>query len=681
MQKPDLSHLPNTAGVYLHKNSAGEIIYVGKAVNLKSRVNQYWQKSSHQSSFKTAVLAEESVRVDYLETLSEIDALFLEAELIKRYQPKFNIELKDDKSATYVRIPYQDPIPAVSFTREPKDDGANYIGPFYSAAPIYAAMRILRRAIPYSTHKKIPKKPCLNFQIGTCPGPETENFDAKKYRSDLKKLEKILKGERKLVQSALQTKMQDAADRQDFEQAARFRNRLRALQRLSKLKLKEQEVLGIDDALAGLRELFGLGRDPRHIEGFDISHMSGKEVVASQVVFKNGVSSRTDYRNYKLKVQQNDDFASMAEVIGRRLSSKNIAKWGIPDLILIDGGRGQLAAAMNSAQAAMKDGSGITYIEGSANPLRLAAPPQGEDKSVPALSSSELKSNSILKYNNKLISLARENRRKLTKCETIVWAQIKANQIGFKFRKQVPVGEYIVDFMCKELGLVIEIDGAYHDYTATEDRERDAYLESQGLIILRIKNEDVNEFTGQYIQQYCQDIQKNKTSTDLSNKPEFPPLGEASVVKTEEGVTAQSTKQGAVPMFGLAKQFEEVIIAKDSDSIKLNFTYAAKTKRIIRDEGAFWIVNFQPKDPVRLLLERIRNEAHRFAVRYHTKLKSGSVKQTELTKIPGVGAQTARKLLQTFGSVNGVRQAPHNQLASVVGNIKAKSIERYFSNQ
>lgn len=167
--KPDLSHLPNKPGVYLHKNSQGEVIYVGKAINLRQRVNQYWQKSSHISSSKTAVLASESVKVDYIETLSEIDALFLESELVKRYLPKFNVELRDDKSATYVRIPYQDPIPAVSFTRIPKGDGATYVGPFYSAGPVYSAMRTLRRALPYSTHTKIPKKACLHYQMGLCP--------------------------------------------------------------------------------------------------------------------------------------------------------------------------------------------------------------------------------------------------------------------------------------------------------------------------------------------------------------------------------------------------------------------------------------------------------------------------------------------------------------------------------
>ncbi len=489
MNKPDLSHLPSKPGVYLHKNSAGEVIYVGKAINLKQRVNQYWQKSSHIASAKTAVLASESVKVDYIETLGEIDALFLESELVKRYMPKFNVELRDDKSATYVRIPYKDSFPAVTFTRIPKADGATYVGPFYNAGPVYQAMRTLRRALPYSTHTKLPKKPCLHYQLGLCPGPESENFDPKKYKNNLKKLEQVLRGERESILKTLERKMLEAAKNQKFELAAKLRNQVKSLQHVGRIKLKDHEILGSDQALTELRRLLGLKEVPRHIEGFDISHMSGKDVVASQVVFKNGVSSKTDYRHYKITTQQNNDFESMADVISRRFKEKNIEAWGTPDLLLIDGGKGQLGAAVESIQ---------------------------------------------------------------------------------------------------------------------------------------------------------------------------------------------ELEQAKQPMFGLAKQFEQIILQKDG-SITPDFSYAAQTKRVITSEGDFWIINLNPKDPIRLLIERIRNEAHRFAVRYHTKLKRGHIKSTELTKIPGIGSETARKLLITFGSVAGVKQATHNQLASAIGNIKAKNIERYFN--
>lgn len=323
--------------------------------------------------------------------------------------------------------------------------------------------------------------------MGLCPGPETDDFDVKKYRSNLKKLEQVLKGERENIIRDIEKRMTESAKKEDFELAARLRNQLRSLQRVGRIKLKDEEVIGSDQALADFQNLLGLKNPLKHIEGFDISHMSGKDVVASQVVFKNGVSSKTDYRHYKITNQQNNDFESMADVISRRFKDKNVEKWGMPDLLLIDGGKGQLGSA------------------------QLAAP---EDSS---------------------------------------------------------------------------------------------------------------------------------------------------------------------PMFGLAKQFEQVIIKKDDPQFSLDFKFAAKTNRIISDEGEFYVISFSKRDPVRLLLERIRNEAHRFAVRYHTKLKRGHIKTTELTKIPGIGAETARKLLITFGSVAGVKSATHNQLASTVGNLKAKNIERYFS--
>src|SRR5688572_16566796 len=154
-----LKTLPRSAGVYFHKDARGEIIYVGKAAVLKNRVRQYFQKT-RDVDLKTQALVAEIVDTDWVETESEIDALFLESEMVKRYKPRFNILLRDDKSQLFVRINMKDAYPHISFTRMPLDDGAEYYGPYYNGFAVKKALRFLRKVFPYSTHEVMPKRVC-----------------------------------------------------------------------------------------------------------------------------------------------------------------------------------------------------------------------------------------------------------------------------------------------------------------------------------------------------------------------------------------------------------------------------------------------------------------------------------------------------------------------------------------
>ncbi len=344
-----LKSLPHSPGVYFHKDTSGEVIYVGKAAVLKNRVRQYFQ-SKRDMDIKTLALVAEIYDTDWVETESEIDALFLESEMVKRYMPRFNILLRDDKSQSYVRIDMKSKWPCVTFTRNPLDDGADYYGPFYNGYALKKALRYLRKTFPYYT--KPPRegdRPSLDAHIGLEPLSLTSD----EYKTELRKLVSYIKGNRVQLVRELERDMRVAADSHDFEKAAQLRNRLQNLRELKRrIMFGDREFLDIskDKALVQLRDLLGLEAVPARIEGFDISHISGTNVVASQVVFVNGVSSRSDYRKYKLSRQQNDDYASMYEVIHRRLSPKNIASWGLPNLLLIDGGKGQLDAAIRAAR-------------------------------------------------------------------------------------------------------------------------------------------------------------------------------------------------------------------------------------------------------------------------------------------------------------------------------------------
>jgi len=345
-----LKTLPRSAGVYFHKSKSGEIIYVGKAAVLKNRVRQYFQ-STRDMDVKTRALVAEIDDTDWVETESELDALFLESEMVKRYMPRFNILLRDDKSQTFVRIDMKSEWPTVSYTRNPADDGAEYFGPYYNGYTIKKALLYLRKIFPYYT--KPPKegsRPDLDAHIGLTPRPGTSSAD---YKNSLKRLIRYMEGGRKTILRELEKEMKLAARLHDFENAAALRNKVRDLQSLQqKIMFGDKEFLDIskDKALSSLVDLFGLKKIPARIEGYDISHMGGTNVVASMVVFTNGVSDRANYRKFKTHIQQNDDYASMYETLSRRSSEKNIKAWGTPDLILIDGGKGQLDSALRALE-------------------------------------------------------------------------------------------------------------------------------------------------------------------------------------------------------------------------------------------------------------------------------------------------------------------------------------------
>ena len=345
-----LKELPRSPGVYFHKSKSGEIIYVGKAAVLKNRVKQYFQ-SSRNFDIKTLALVREIHDTDWVETESEIDALFLESEMVKRYMTRYNILLRDDKSQLFVRIDMKSEWPYVCFTRNPSDDGAEYFGPFYNGYAVKKALRHLRQVYPYFTKEPSKQTSRLDEDLGLSPRRED---GSEVYKQGLRKLISYIKGNRVALMRELEVAMKAAAAAHDFEKAVEQRNKLRAMKELQRrVMFGDREFLDIskDKALSDLQDLLMLSKVPARIEGYDISHMGGTEVVASMVVFTNGVSDRAEYRKFKTKIERNDDTANMYETIHRRFSPKNVASWGMPNLVLIDGGKGQLNAALNAMEA------------------------------------------------------------------------------------------------------------------------------------------------------------------------------------------------------------------------------------------------------------------------------------------------------------------------------------------
>ena len=349
-----LKTLPSAPGVYFHKDAKGEVIYVGKAAVLKNRVRQYFHHSPKDP--KTTALVREIADTDWLVVDTEMDALFLESEMIKRYKPKWNILLRDDKTVKYVSIDFKSEVPYVSFTRTPQDDKATYIGPFYAKLPLQQALRILRKVFPYYDRPYDGKKN-LNTDLGLTPGIEIGRSTPIEYKKNLRKLKLYLEGGRQKLLKDLEKQMRDASKAQEYEIAQEAKRQLFALKELQKkIVFSDKEFMDIssDQALTALQQLLDLKEPPRRLEGYDISHQSGTNVVGSMVVFTNGVSDRAEYRKFKLRNQRNDDFKNLHEVLSRRLKH---TEWPYPDVILIDGGEPQLRAL-----APLLDSTGIPYI-------------------------------------------------------------------------------------------------------------------------------------------------------------------------------------------------------------------------------------------------------------------------------------------------------------------------------
>ncbi len=336
-----LKTLPNAPGVYFHKNADDEVIYVGKAAVLKNRVRQYFHKT--QKDPKTIALVREIADTDWIVVDTEMDALFLESEMIKRYMPKWNILLRDDKTVSYVRIDMKSEVPYVSFTRTPQDDKATYIGPFYGKLAVEKALRTLRKVFPYYD-KPYDSKKTLNTDLGLTPGIEIGKSTPQEYKKNLRKLILYLEGGRHKLISELEKQMNQAAKAENFEEAAELRQQLFGLKELQKkIVFSDKEFLDIssDQALVDLQMMLHLPEPPRRIEGYDISHQSGTNVVGSMVVFVNGASDRSEYRKFKLHHQKNDDTKNLHEVIERRLKHQ---EWPYPELVILDGGVGQVNA-------------------------------------------------------------------------------------------------------------------------------------------------------------------------------------------------------------------------------------------------------------------------------------------------------------------------------------------------
>ncbi len=387
---------PQTPGVYLMKDSQGRVIYIGKAVNLRNRASSYFT-SAAASEQRTASLVTEIADLDFIKTESEVDALLLESRLIKDIQPKFNQELKDDKTFPYLQIRINEDFPRVEFTRKPETKGVKLYGPFTSAKKLRGTISVLQkifkfRTCPLDIEEDDERwnwfRPCLLASIDQCTAPCNLRISKEEYREDIRRLRMFLDGKKVKLLRELKKEMQQASKELKFEKAARIRDEIKALESLNlRGNLDEHvqpEVFYIDPqkGLRGLKQVFNLDEVPRVIEGMDIAHLQGGETVASMVQFIDGLPFKHGYKRYKIRtVDGVDDFASMREVVSRRLRRLSQEGESFPDILLIDGGKGQLNAAMEAMRVleitppftiSLAKREEEIYVPGEAEPRRLS---------------------------------------------------------------------------------------------------------------------------------------------------------------------------------------------------------------------------------------------------------------------------------------------------------------------
>src|SRR4051794_30067183 len=391
-----VKQFPTTPGVYLMKDRAGVVLYAGKAKNLRNRAGHYFTKAAAEDP-RTSDLVKLIADIDYLPAESEVDALLLEARLVKDIQPRFNVELKDDKSFPYLQIRVREDFPRVEFTRTPRRRGVKLYGPFTSAKSLRQAMQVLQRIFQFRTCSLDIDaedsrwrwfRPCLLHSIRQCTAPCNFRVTREEYRKQIRALRLVLEGKKDRLIREMEEEMRQASAALLFEKAARLRDDIAALQKLGQRgdvqRDAQPEVFPIDPkkGLAGLRKVLGLGQTPRTIEGVDIAHLGGSETVASLVSFIDGLPFKPGYRRYRIKtVQGVDDFASIREVVTRRFRRLAREEEVFPDILLIDGGKGQLHAALDAFRLlgveppcliSLAKREEEVYRPGESEPLRLS---------------------------------------------------------------------------------------------------------------------------------------------------------------------------------------------------------------------------------------------------------------------------------------------------------------------
>ncbi|KJJ83630.1 excinuclease ABC subunit C [Candidatus Omnitrophus magneticus] len=336
-----IKNLPESPGVYIFLNSKGDTIYVGKAKVLKRRVSSYFQASRARDS-RLELLISEIDDIKFITATSEVEAFIYEAGLIKDYKPRFNIELKDDKSYPFLSLTINEKYPRLIITRDRKNDGTLYFGPYTDVKLLRSAISFMKKIFPLRTCVSLKKKVCLEYHIGLCSGPCENKISKIDYDVIVSQLRKFLEGKKNDLINLLENEMRDFSKQKEYEKALAVKKRIEILTIVS--GARNYTSGPVSGELEELKAVLDMSNLPLRIECFDISNIQGARAVGSMVKFIDAKPCKKEYRLFKIKtVKTVDDYSMMREVVHRRYSRLLRENALLPSLILIDGGKGHLA--------------------------------------------------------------------------------------------------------------------------------------------------------------------------------------------------------------------------------------------------------------------------------------------------------------------------------------------------
>ncbi|HEY7589581.1 MAG TPA: excinuclease ABC subunit UvrC [Candidatus Limnocylindrales bacterium] len=595
-----LANLPDRPGVYLMKDARGEVLYVGKAQSLRSRVRSYWQKSAPAGfgeAHRIREVIDRVADVEVTETDSVSEALLLEANLIKRYRPRFNVRLKDDKSYPYIKVTLADDFPRIERTRKLVNDGSRYFGPYASASSVDESMNLVRRLFPFRTctidireGQRALQRPCLLYHIKRCQGPCIEAISKAAYRADVAQVELFLEGRQETLVKALAVEMDAAATREQYERAAVLRDKIRAIERT----MESQKMAAF--ARTEL-DAIGLARHDGQAAVQLFAIRNGK-LIGRDVYLLEATRDTTEEEVVEGFLLQ---YYSRASSVPREM----LVPVTLPD-----------AADVEAFLAARRGG-----------PVRLHVPARGEKRQLMALAS-----------RNAAETLAREQARWLAdQGKTLVALEELADALGLpgvplriecydisNFQGRESVGSMVVFEDGKPRS------GEYRRFRIRTVSGPNDFASHQEVLRRRFRRASTGE-----------------EGNEEERRWKLPDLvivdGGKGQVSAAKAVLDELGLHD-LPLAGLAKEREELFLPDRPEAIVL-----------------------PPTSSALYLLQRIRDEAHRFAIRYHRELRSRASVRSAFDELPGVGPKRRQALLRTFGSVKRVRDAPVEQIAAVPG--------------
>ncbi|HSL33084.1 MAG TPA: excinuclease ABC subunit UvrC [Candidatus Limnocylindrales bacterium] len=594
-----LAKLPDRPGVYLMRDARGEVVYVGKAQSLRHRVRSYWQKASSGplEGHRIRAVIDRIADVEVTLTDSVSEALLLEANLIKRYRPRFNVRLKDDKSYPYIKVTLADDFPRVERTRKLVQDGSRYFGPYASATSVDESMNLVRRLFPFRTctieirdGQRALARPCLLYHIKRCQGPCIEAVSKAEYRAQIEQIELFLEGRQESVVRALTAEMRAASERTDYEQAATVRDKIRAIERT----MESQKMAAFRRTEL---DLVGLARQDNQA-AIQLFAIRNGQAVGRDVFLLDAVREAPD----------DEVLASFIEQFYARATS-------IPPQVLVPLALPE-ATDIEAFLATRRGG-----------PVRLLVPQRGEKRELMALAT-----------RNAGETLAREQARWLAdQGKTLGALEELAEALGLPgpplriecydistFQGSESVGSMVVFEEGKPR------TGEYRRFRIRTVVGANDYASHQEVLRRRFRRARTGE-----------------EGNEEELRWAMPDLviidgGKGQVAAAKEVLDELGLHD--LPVFGLAKEREELFPPGVPDPVVLPHTSAAL-----------------------YLVQRLRDEAHRFAITYHRDLRAKRQVRSAFDDLPGVGPKRRRALLRVFGSTRRVREAPVEQIAAVPG--------------